>query len=49
MMSGDAFSLPSSIAGFAQDQNNGNPNANPKTNPNQAAKRKRNLPGTPGK
>ncbi|KAH8505616.1 hypothetical protein H0E87_012734 [Populus deltoides] len=47
MMSGDAFSLPSSIAGFAQDQNNGNPNANPKTNPNQAAKRKRNLPGTP--
>jgi hypothetical protein len=45
MMSGDAFSLPSSIAGFAQDQNN----ANPKPNPNPVAKRKRNLPGTPGK
>jgi len=45
MMSGDAFSLPSLIAGFAQDQNN----ANPKPNPNPVAKRKRNLPGTPGK
>ncbi|KAI5560977.1 hypothetical protein BDE02_16G081700 [Populus trichocarpa] len=43
MMSGDAFSLPSLIAGFAQDQNN----ANPKPNPNPVAKRKRNLPGTP--
>ncbi|KAB5552410.1 hypothetical protein DKX38_009721 [Salix brachista] len=47
MMSGDAFSLPSSAAGFSQDQNNANPNPNPKTNPNHAAKRKRNLPGTP--
>ncbi|KAJ6968551.1 hypothetical protein NC653_036515 [Populus alba x Populus x berolinensis] len=44
MMSGDAFSLPSLIAGFAQDQNNANPNPNP--NP-AVAKRKRNLPGTP--
>ncbi|KAJ6699141.1 SERINE/THREONINE-PROTEIN KINASE RIO [Salix purpurea] len=47
MMSGDAFSLPSSAAGFSQDQNNANPNPSPKTNPNHAAKRKRNLPGTP--
>ncbi|CAK7343008.1 unnamed protein product [Dovyalis caffra] len=46
MMSGDAFSLPSSLAGFAQEQNNANPNSKP--NPNSvAAKRKRNLPGTP--
>ncbi|KAF9665022.1 hypothetical protein SADUNF_Sadunf16G0078900 [Salix dunnii] len=43
MMSGDAFSLPSLIAGFAQDQNN----ANPKPNTNPVAKKKRNLPGTP--
>ncbi|KAJ6778346.1 SERINE/THREONINE-PROTEIN KINASE RIO [Salix koriyanagi] len=43
MMSGDAFSLPSLIAGFAQDQNS----ANPKPNTNPVAKKKRNLPGTP--
>lgn len=46
-MSGEAFSLPAaSIGGFIQDPSNANPN--PKPNPN-AAKKKRNLPGTPGK
>ena len=45
-MSGDEFSMPASIGGFVQDQNNANPN--PKANPN-PVKRKRNLPGTPGK
>ncbi|KAG6692806.1 hypothetical protein I3842_10G133200 [Carya illinoinensis] len=45
MMSGDAFSLPSSIGGFAQEQN---AIPNPKTtDPNPATKKKRNLPGTP--
>ncbi|XVF76469.1 hypothetical protein PTKIN_Ptkin13bG0268800 [Pterospermum kingtungense] len=43
-MSGDAFSMPASIGGFVQDQNNANPN--PKANPN-PVKKKRNLPGTP--
>ncbi|XVE61728.1 hypothetical protein DITRI_Ditri06bG0063000 [Diplodiscus trichospermus] len=43
-MSGDAFSMPASIGGFVQDQNNANPN--PKANPNRV-KKKRNLPGTP--
>uniref|UniRef100_A0A2P2M5I7 Uncharacterized protein MANES_08G005700 n=1 Tax=Rhizophora mucronata TaxID=61149 RepID=A0A2P2M5I7_RHIMU len=45
MMSGDAFSVPSSLAGFAPEQNNANPNPSP--NPNPATKKKRNLPGTP--
>uniref|UniRef100_A0A2P2M5I4 Uncharacterized protein MANES_08G005700 n=2 Tax=Rhizophora mucronata TaxID=61149 RepID=A0A2P2M5I4_RHIMU len=45
MMSGDVFSMPSSLAGFAPEQNDANPN--PKPNPNPAAKKKRNLPGTP--
>ncbi|XP_028775221.1 zinc finger protein JACKDAW [Neltuma alba] len=42
MMSGDPFSLSTSIGGFAPQQNP-NPNPNPKPNP----KKKRNLPGTP--
>ncbi|KAM4078244.1 hypothetical protein ACJW30_09G021800 [Castanea mollissima] len=41
MMSGDSFSVASSIGGFAQEVQNTNPNPNP------AAKKKRNLPGTP--
>ncbi|OAY41044.1 zinc finger protein JACKDAW [Manihot esculenta] len=46
MMSDDAFSIPSSIPGFApQQQINANPN--PKPNSNHAPKKKRNLPGTP--
>lgn len=44
MMSGDSFSVPSSIGGFAQEQN---ANPNPKPDPNPAVKKKRNLPGTP--
>ncbi|KAJ8899696.1 hypothetical protein K2173_019394 [Erythroxylum novogranatense] len=45
MMSGNAFPMPSSLpAGFAQEQN---ANPNPKPNSNPAAKKKRNLPGTP--
>jgi hypothetical protein len=46
MMSGDSFSVPSSIGGFPQEQN---ANPNPKPDPNPAVKKKRNLPGTPGK
>ncbi|KAF8403033.1 hypothetical protein HHK36_011128 [Tetracentron sinense] len=42
MMSGDGFSFPSSIKGFAQESIP-NPNSNP------VVKKKRNLPGTPGK
>ena len=45
-MSGDAFSMAASIGGFVQEQNNANPNT--KANPN-PVKKKRNLPGTPGK
>ncbi|KAK4583297.1 hypothetical protein RGQ29_026188 [Quercus rubra] len=41
MMSGDSFSVASSIGGFGQEVQNTNPNPNP------AAKKKRNLPGTP--
>ena len=48
MMSGDSFSVPSPIAGFAQEVVQ-NANPSPKPNPNQALKKKRNLPGTPGK
>lgn len=44
MMSGDSFSVPSSIGGFPQEQN---ANPNPKPDPNPAVKKKRNLPGTP--
>ncbi|XP_031284447.1 zinc finger protein JACKDAW [Pistacia vera] len=49
MMSGNAFSIPSSFGGFppqvqVQEQTT-NPTAKP--NPNPAAKKKRNLPGTP--
>ncbi|KAL7248124.1 hypothetical protein ACSBR2_002933 [Camellia fascicularis] len=43
MMSGDVFSIPTSIKGFSQDSD---PNPNPKSN-TIAAKKKRNLPGTP--
>ncbi|KAL9426698.1 hypothetical protein AB3S75_033475 [Citrus x aurantiifolia] len=44
MMSGNAFTIPSSLGGFVHQEQN--PNPNPK--PNQAAsKKKRNLPGTP--
>ncbi|KAF5750370.1 zinc finger protein JACKDAW-like [Tripterygium wilfordii] len=46
MMSADSFSLSSSLGGFAlQDQQI--PNPNPKSIPNSASKKKRNLPGTP--
>ena len=45
-MAGDAFSIPASIGGFVQDQNNANPNSKDNLNP---AKKKRSLPGTPGK
>lgn len=51
MMSGDGFSIiPSAIDGFAQEhQLNANPSSQ-KPNPNNpVAKKKRNLPGTPGK
>ncbi|CAL5387949.1 unnamed protein product [Camellia sinensis] len=44
MMPGDVFSIPTSIKGFSQDSD---PNPNPKSN-TIAAKKKRNLPGTPG-
>lgn len=44
MMSGDMFSIPSSIRTFAPD-----PDANPNNNLKPAPKKKRNLPGTPGK
>ncbi|EEF42963.1 nucleic acid binding protein, putative [Ricinus communis] len=50
MMSGghhDAFSIPSSLPGFAHLDQQQNANPNPKPNPNSAAKKKRNLPGTP--
>jgi len=55
----NGYSLPSSIRGFPQDNrhqheqnSNPNPNPNPKpttNNSTSAAKKKRNLPGTPGK
>ena len=45
MSAGDAFSVPSSIGGFPQEQN---ANPNPKPDPTPAVKKKRNLPGTPG-
>ncbi|RXI01297.1 hypothetical protein DVH24_001531 [Malus domestica] len=52
-MSGDGFSInmSSAIDGFAQDhQLNDNPSGGLKPNPpNAVAKKKRNLPGTPGK
>ena len=52
MMSGsshDAFSsAPSSLPGFVQ-QHNANPNPKPNNNPNPSTKKKRNLPGNPGK
>ncbi|XP_054786293.1 zinc finger protein JACKDAW-like [Prosopis cineraria] len=44
MLSGDPFSLSSSIGGFASAPN---PNPNPKLNPPPLPKKKRNLPGTP--
>lgn len=44
MSAGDAFSVPSSIGGFPQEQN---ANPNPKPDPTPAVKKKRNLPGTP--
>ncbi|KAK2972142.1 hypothetical protein RJ640_007203 [Escallonia rubra] len=45
MMSGDVFSIPSSIKGLPQEAADANPN--PKSNSNQALKKKRNLPGNP--
>ncbi|KAF8397667.1 hypothetical protein HHK36_016588 [Tetracentron sinense] len=48
MMSGDGFSVPSSIIGFTQEPNL-IPNPNPSFNANPVVKKKRNLPGTPGK
>lgn len=45
MMAEDGLTLPSSIRGFVQEPNS-NPNPNPSANP---VKKKRNLPGTPGK
>lgn len=47
MMSGNVFSIPSSLGGFVHQQEQ-DANPNPKPNPNPAAKKKRNLPGTPG-
>ncbi|KAI9086323.1 hypothetical protein K1719_031777 [Acacia pycnantha] len=44
MLSGDPFSLSSSIGAFAPDPN---PSPNPKLNPPPLPKKKRNLPGTP--
>jgi len=56
----NGYSLPSSIRGFPQDhrhqqEQNSNPDAHPNSNPKlatnnstAAAKKKRNLPGTPG-
>lgn len=52
MMSGDGFSInmPSAIDGFAQEhQLNANPSVLKPNPPNPVAKKKRNLPGTPGK
>ncbi|OMP08019.1 hypothetical protein COLO4_06848 [Corchorus olitorius] len=49
MMSQDGLSVPSTIRGLVHHEPNSNPNpnsTNPAVNP---AKRKRNLPGTPGK
>ncbi|KAL5581229.1 hypothetical protein UlMin_013671 [Ulmus minor] len=47
MISEDGFSLPSTIRSFPhQEQPNPNPNPNP-SSANPAAKKKRNLPGTP--
>lgn len=48
MMSGNAFSIASSLGGFPPQVQEQNANPNPKPNPNPAAKKKRNLPGTPG-
>lgn len=45
MMSGNAFTIPSSLGGFVHQEQN--PNPNPKLN-QAASKKKRNLPGTPG-
>ena len=45
MMAEDGLTLPSSIRGFVQESNP-NPSPNPSPNP---VKKKRNLPGTPGK
>ncbi|XP_044484365.1 zinc finger protein JACKDAW-like isoform X1 [Mangifera indica] len=47
MMSGNAFSIASSLGGFPPQVQEQNANPNPKPNPNPAAKKKRNLPGTP--
>lgn len=50
MMSPDAFnSIASTIRGLADQEPNPNPNPNPNPTPNPAVKKKRNLPGTPGK
>ncbi|XP_059646895.1 zinc finger protein BALDIBIS [Cornus florida] len=46
MMSGDMFSIPSSIKGFPHHEPDP-PNPNPKPTTNSALKKKRNQPGTP--
>lgn len=49
MSSEDGLSVPSTISsGFLHQEPNPTTNPNPNTT-NQALKRKRNLPGTPGK
>lgn len=47
MMSEEAVPVPSTMRGFVPAEPNSNPNPNPNTNP--ALRKKRNLPGTPGK
>ncbi|XP_043703473.1 zinc finger protein JACKDAW-like [Telopea speciosissima] len=47
MMSGDGFSIPTSIRGFAHQETNPNPNLPPNPAPVPVVKKKRNLPGTP--
>lgn len=47
MMSGDPFCLPT-LGGVFDEAHNPNPNPN-KSAINHGAKKKRNLPGTPGK
>lgn len=52
VMSGNVFAVPSSlpVPGFSPDLINesSNPNPKPISNTNPSAKKKRNLPGTPG-
>lgn len=50
MVSGNTFSsIPSTLGGLPPQGQKQSTNPNPKPNPNPASRKKRNLPGTPGK